>query len=352
MTANILSGQECPTSASIHPPHDFGQGHKRSAERRTLLVTLLTIVTMFAEIIGGLITGSMALLADGIHMGGHSIALGLAFMAYYLTRRYASDRRFTLGSGKINDLAAYTSALLLGLSSVWLVFESISRLIHLQPLLPQEAMIVAFIGLAVNLLSAWLLSGDHDHDHGHSHHHGHDHHHSHAHHDHAHDHDHDHEHDRHDEHAHNDHHAKDHNLHAALVHVIADAVTSVAAIIGLAAAWLWGWNWLDPVIALVASVVILRWAWQLLRQTGSILLDTEGPHELRQQARKQLESVQGTQVKDLHLWSVGQGSWTLMASVVTHEPLSPDVYKAKLAGMESLHHPIVEVYYCQECKHA
>ncbi|MBU0656164.1 MAG: CDF family Co(II)/Ni(II) efflux transporter DmeF [Gammaproteobacteria bacterium] len=333
MTATTLSRQQCPTSTNLHHQHDFGQGYKRSAERRTLLVTLLTIVTMFAEVIGGLITGSMALLADGIHMGGHAIALGLAFMAYYLARRYATDRRFTLGSGKINDLAAYTSALLLGLSSAWLIVESISRLLSLQPLLPKEAMAVAVVGLLVNLLSAWLLAEHHDH--------GHDHHHSH----------HDHHHHHHDDHhAHlHEHHGHDHNLHAALMHVLADAVTSVAAIIGLAAAWLWGWNWLDPVIALAASFVILRWAWQLLRQTGSILLDAEGPSELRQQIRQRLESIAGTQVKDLHLWSVGQGSWTLMASVVTHEQHSPDVYKEKLDSMKSLHHPIVEVYYCQVC---
>ncbi|HPQ93966.1 MAG: CDF family Co(II)/Ni(II) efflux transporter DmeF [Thiothrix sp.] len=326
MTANTFGEQPCPTIRAVHHLHDFGQGQKHSAEQRTLLVTLLTLVTMFAEIIGGLVTGSMALLADGIHMGGHALALGLAFMAYYLARHYATDPRLTLGSGKINDLAAYTSALLLGLSCVWLVFESVSRLLSLQPLLPKEAMVVAVIGLLVNLLSAWLLAGGHEHGHTHSHH------------------DHDH---AHDDHAHE--HPRDHNLHAALMHVLADAVTSVAAIIGLAAAWLWGWNWLDPLIALLASAVILRWAWQLLRQTGAILLDTEGPQALHQQIRQRLESVPGTQVQDLHLWSVGQGAWTLMASVVTHEPRSPDDYKARLHGVESLHHPIVEVYHCQQC---
>ena len=332
MATGTIPDSSCPTSREIHHLHDFGQGRKHQAEQRTLLVTLLTIITMIVEIISGVITGSMALLADGIHMGGHALALGLAFMAYYLARRYAGDRRLTLGSGKINDLAAYTSALLLGLSSVWLVVESVSRLLSLQPLMPKEAMTVAVIGLLVNLLSAWLLAGTHDHDHTHGHDHGHTHSHHH------------HEHDQHEPEQ-----PRDHNLQAALMHVIADAVTSVAAIVGLAAAWLWGWNWLDPLIALVASGVILRWAWQLLRQTGAILLDTEGPQALRQQVRQRLESVAGTQVKDLHLWSVGQGAWTLTASVVAHRPLSPDDYKGQLDDLHSLYHPIVEVYYCRVC---
>lgn len=339
MIPNTLTGQECPTGIQLHHPHDFGQGQKHSAEQRTLLVTLLTIVTMFAEVVGGIITGSMALLADGIHMGGHAIALGLAFAAYYLARRYATDRRFTLGSGKINDLAAYTSALLLGLSSFWLIIESVSRLIHLQPLMPKEALTVAIIGLAVNLLSAWLLSGQHGHSHEH---HAHEHEHEHEHHGHS------HHHHEHEHHGHSHGH-RDNNLHAALMHVLADAVTSVAAIIGLMAAWLWGWHWLDPVIALVASLVILRWAWQLLRQTSAVLLDAEGPTEMHQQVRQRLESLTGTQVKDLHLWSVGQGAWTLMASVVTHSPASPDTYKAQLEGLKGIHHPIIEVYHCKEC---
>ncbi len=296
-------------------PHDFGQGQKRRAEQRATLVTLLTLVTMIGEVFAGLITGSMALLADGIHMAGHAMALGLAALAYYLSRKHAHDRRLSLGSGKIADLAAYTSALLLGVSTVWLVYESVHRLLNPAELMPREALVVAVIGLAVNLLSAWLLAGKHEHRHAHG---EEDHHH-------------------------------DSNLSAALVHVVADALTSVAAIAGLAAAWLWGWNWLDPVIALVAAVVILRWSWGLLRQTASVLLDREGPDEIRRAARKLLQKNGDTDVVDLHIWSVGQGSWTLVAAVVAHGTSTPEEYRSSLNSIKNLHHPIIEVSYCRQC---
>lgn len=296
-------------------PHDFGQGQKRRAEQRATLVTLLTLVTMIGEVFAGLITGSMALLADGIHMAGHAMALGLAALAYYLSRKHAHDRRLSLGSGKIADLAAYTSALLLGVSTVWLVYESVHRLLNPAELMPREALVVAVIGLAVNLLSAWLLAGKHEHRHAHG---EEDHHH-------------------------------DSNLSAALVHVVADALTSVAAIAGLAAAWLWGWNWLDPVIALVAAMVILRWSWGLLRQTASVLLDREGPDEIRRTARKLLQKNGDTDVVDLHIWSVGQGSWTLVAAVVAHGTSTPEEYRSSLNSIKNLHHPIIEVSYCRQC---
>ncbi len=328
MTAAQHSWQsDCPTFKQIHHNHDFGQGRLQKAEKRAWAVALLTLVVMFAEVIAGLITGSMALLADGIHMGGHAIALGLAAMAYFLARRYAEDRRLSFGSGKIKDLAAYTSALLLALSSVWLVVESVHRLLTPESLHAFEAMIVAIVGLVVNVASIFLLSDAHEHhhhDHSHGHTHGQDHHHVH-------------------------HHEHDNNIKAALFHVIADAVTSVAAILGLAAAWLWGWNWLDPAIALVAAILIIRWSWGLLKSTGSILLDAEAPAELRNRIKERLESVSEAQVSDLHLWSVGQGNWTLVASVVTHHPHSPDDFKNALNGIEGLHHPMVEVHLCEEC---
>lgn len=315
---NCLAGQIC-----YH--HDFGQGKRSKAEKRTLIATGLTLATMFAEIFGGWLTGSMALLADGVHMGGHTVALGLAAGAYYLTRHHAENRRFSLGSGKIGDLAAFTSALLLGLSVIWLVYESILRLINPTVLHAREALLVAVIGLVINLLCAWLLAGSHDH---------------------LHDHHHEHEHGHKNEHAHQH---QDHNLRAALVHVIADAVTSVAAIIGLIAAWAWGWNWLDPVIALVASVVILRWSVGLLRQTGAILLDAEAPEAMREQVRKRLESVPDSRVIDLHLWSVGQNSWILVAGVVCHGEATPEDYKNSLDDMPQIHHPVIEVMTCREC---
>lgn len=324
MTTSSMANNDCLADQLCYH-HDFGHGKRSKAEKRTLIATALTLLTMTAEILGGWLTGSMALLADGVHMGGHTIALGLAAGAYYLTRRHAENRRFSLGSGKIGDLAAFTSALLLGLSVIWLVYESIMRLVTPTTLHAREALLVAVIGLIINLLCAWLLAGSHDHHHDHHHDHGHRHPDSHSH--------------RH----------QDHNLRAALVHVIADAVTSVAAIIGLIAAWIWGWNWLDPLIALVASAVILRWAVGLLRQTGAVLLDAEAPEAMRENVRKRLESVPDSQVVDLHLWSVGQQSWMLMASVVCHTQAGPEDYKNQLADLPQIHHPVIEVLTCQEC---
>ncbi|GAA0786509.1 CDF family Co(II)/Ni(II) efflux transporter DmeF [Marinobacterium sediminicola] len=305
----------CKTADQLQHPHDFGQGQKRKAEQRATLVTLLTLMTMLVEVAAGVITGSMALLADGIHMAGHAMALGLAALAYYLSRKHAHDRRLSLGSGKIADLAAYTSALILGLSTLWLIYESVDRIITPAELMPREAMIVAVIGLAVNLVSALLLAGKHEHGHSHG--------------------DHEHHHDS--------------NLSAALVHVLADALTSVAAIVGLGAAMLWGWTWVDPAIALVASVIILRWSWGLLRQTTSVLLDREGPDEIRRAARKLLQKNGDTDIIDLHIWSVGQGSWTLVAAVVAHGSTTPEEYRASLRSLRNLHHPIIEVSYCRQC---
>ncbi|MBV0933736.1 CDF family Co(II)/Ni(II) efflux transporter DmeF [Marinobacterium weihaiense] len=313
MSRPAPESEHCHTADQLEHPHDFGQGQKRKAERRATLVTLLTFVTMLAEVAAGLWTGSMALLADGIHMAGHAMALGLAALAYYLSRRHAHDRRLSLGSGKIADLAAYTSALMLGVSTMWLMYESAHRLLEPGALMPKEAMTVAVIGLVVNLVSAVLLTGKHEHGHGHG----------------------EHEHDS--------------NLGAAVAHVMADVVTSVAAIVGLGAAWIFGWHWLDPAIALVASLVILRWSWGLLRQTAGVLLDREGPDEIRKQARKQLQRMGDTDVVDLHVWSVGQGSWTLVAAVVAHGATTPEQYRAKLRTIKNLHHPIIEVSYCQQC---
>lgn len=321
------------TAQHVPPWHDhgFGQGQASQTEGRVRLVAIITLVVMAAEIAAGWWTGSMALLADGLHMGGHAVALGLAASAYWLTRKYAQDRRLSFGSGKILDLSAYTSALLLGLSTLWLIPESIDRLLHPQALLPAEALLVASLGLVVNLVSAWLL-GNSAHGHTHDHH---------AHHSHPH----------HEEH-HHPHGAvnRDSNLQAALMHVIADALTSVAAILGLLAAWLWGWNWLDPIIALVAAFLVLRWAWILVRQSGAVLLDAQAPRELREQVSQRLAAVADSQIADLHLWSVGQGRWTLVASVISHETVAPERYKAALASLEGLHHPIIEIHTRKVCE--
>ncbi|WP_245538397.1 CDF family Co(II)/Ni(II) efflux transporter DmeF [Thauera phenylacetica] len=319
MSTLSVASRTCPQADASAHAHDFGQEGIRPAERRVGMVAMLTVAVMGLEVAAGWWTGSMALLADGVHMGGHAVALGLAAGAYAMSRRYARDRRLSLGSGKINDLAAYTSALILAASTAWTAIESAQRLLSPEPLRPTEALVVAVLGLAVNLLSAWLLGGAHDHGHEHDHHH--------------------------------DHpiHVHDHNLGAALAHVLSDAATSVAAIAGLLAAGAWGWTWLDPLIALLALGVVARWAVGLLRQTGAVLLDAEGPDEQRRQVRTRLEAVADSRVTDLHLWSVGQGAWTLAASVVSHGPAAPDAYKAVLAGLPGIHHPLVEIHACRHC---
>lgn len=320
-----LPDSACVTSQSVQHDHGFGQGNRTRSEDRVLLVAAMTVVVMLLEIGTGVWTGSMALLADGVHMGGHAVALGLAAGAYALTRRYVRDQRLSLGSGKINDLAAYTSAVLLGASTLWMMTESARRLIHPTPLQPLEALGVAAFGLAVNLASAWLLAGGR----GHAYH--------------------KHEHDFGYDHTHGRSHGADHNLKAALTHVLADAATSVAAILGLIGAWAQGWVWLDPLIALLAALMILRWSWQLLRQTCGVLLDAQAPAELRRQVSERLEAVADSRITDLHLWSVGHNAWTLVASVVSHDPASPDMYKAALAGLDGVHHPMVEIHHCRIC---
>lgn len=320
MVKHVMSKQRHQIYRDAHR-HDFGQGRVSMAEQRTLWVMLLTVLTMVAEIVAGYWTGSMALLADGIHMGTHALALGLAAAAYYLMRRYAHDRRLSLGSGKISDLTAYSTSLLLLLTTAWLMVESVSRLLNPQALHAAEAMAVACIGLAVNIVSAWLLAGAHDHAH-----HGHDHDHG------------------------QGHHHHDANLRAALLHVLADAFTSVAAIIGIAAAWWKGWLWLDPVIALAASLLILRWAVGLIKQTTAVLLDKEADKVLRERISACLHQIEDTDIVDLHIWSVGQGAWTMVAAVVHHGDASPSDYKTLLAGINGLHHPIIEVEHCHDCE--
>ncbi len=318
----------CPTVG--HFDHRFGGIDARPQERRVRLVTLITLAVMALEIVAGLLTGSMALLADGVHMGTHALALGLAAAAYVFARRHADDRRFSLGTGKTTDLAGFASALMLGFTALLMMGHAIERLVNPETIHYGEAIVVAVIGLVVNVVSAVALTGGHEHV-GH----GHDHGHSHGHHSHAHGHDHS--------------HAHDNNLRAALVHVIADAVTSVGAIVALAAAWAYGWRWLDPAVAMVAAVVILAWAYGLVRDTGRVLLDAEAPDALRRQVVGCLEADGDSRVQDLHMWSVGSGAMMLVASVVTHGNRQPDDYKDALPEDAGICHPIIEVRRCDAC---
>jgi len=327
--------------------HVFDSGNRRG-EARTRAVLVVTLITMVAEIIGGWLTGSMSLLADGWHMGTHALALGVATVAYALARRHASDSRYAFGTWKIEVLGGFASALVLAMVAVGIMFESALRLWHGTPIDAATALWVACIGLAVNLVSAWLLHGADDAPHGHDHGpaasggqgHAHEHAHGHAHeHDHAAD-------------AHIDHPiatadgGHDLNLRAAYVHVLADALTSVLAILALAAALWLGWQWLDPLVGVLGAAVIGVWSVGLLRQTAAVLLDREMDHPLVEQIRTAIEADGDARVADLHLWRVGRQQYAAIASIVADVPLPSADYRARLAGYPALVHLSLEVNQC------
>lgn len=297
----------------------LGHDHDRN-ERRSWAVIALCGAMMAAEIVGGMLWGSMALIADGLHMSTHAGALVIAALAYSYARRHARDERFVFGTGKLGDLAAFSSALVLAMIALLIGYESIDRLIHPVPIAFNEAIPLAAVGLLVNLLSAWLLRDDHDH---HAHTHEHDHHHDHA------------------------HHHEDHNLRAAYVHVIADAAVSVLVLIGLSAGRILGWLWLDPVMGIVGMCVIANWSWNLVRASGAVLLDMRtSDGRLAGEITHQLEDGRDDRVSDLHVWRVGPGHHAAVVSVVSDEPESPASYKARLAGIGGLSHVTVEVHPC------
>jgi cation diffusion facilitator family transporter len=254
--------------------HDFlGASHDRNA-RRTLWVVAITTLMMVVEIAAGYITGSMALLADGFHMATHAGALGVAAIAYGYARRHVADPRYSFGTGKVGDLAGFASALALGLIALGIAAESVARLAEPARVAFGEATIVAIVGLAVNLVSALLLSGGHDHHHGHAH----------------------------DGHHH--HHGHDNNLRAAYLHVLADALTSILAIAALLAGRYLGWIWLDPVMGIVGAIVIARWSWSLMRDSAAVLLDRSDPG-LTTKIRDRVEAPGDAVVTDLHVWRIG-----------------------------------------------
>lgn len=310
----------------------LGARHERH-ERRTMVVVGLTALMMIAEIVGGTYFGSMAVVADGWHMATHAGALAIAAFAYRFARHHARDPRFTFGTGKVGELAAFTSAVILALVALAIGYEAIMRLRAPVPIDFTQATWLAAIGLIVNLASAWLLS-DQDHHHGHHHDHAHNH-----------DHDHDHAHGHHDHAAHGRHGHHDTNLRAAYVHVLADALTSVLAIVGLLAGRYFGWVWMDPLMALVGVAVIMSWSYGLMRSAGIVLLDIVPDRQLAGKIRQRLETGDD-RVSDLHLWTVGPGHAALLVSVVSDEPKAPAVYKERLAGVEGLSHVTVEVHRC------
>lgn len=288
----------------------LGAAHDRN-ERRTWLVVGLTAVMMVAEIAGGMIFGSMALLADGWHMSTHAAALAIAAVAYRYARSHARDPRFAFGTGKLGDLAGFTSAIVLALVAVMIGYESVLRLFQPVSIHYGEAMAIATVGLGVNLFSAWLLGAEHhDHDHDHDHHHHHD-----------------------------------HNMRSAYWHVLADALTSVLAIAGLLAAWFYGWTWLDPAIGVVGALVIAHWAWRLMRDAGAVLLDAAPSRDLGAAIRAELEAGHD-RIADLHVWRLGPGHHAAIVALVSDAPQPVEAYKARVAGIGGLSHVTIEVHRC------
>ncbi|MBY5806873.1 CDF family Co(II)/Ni(II) efflux transporter DmeF [Rhizobium ruizarguesonis] len=314
---------------ALEHDHVFlGADHRRN-ERRIWLVIALTAVMMVAEIAAGTVYGSMALVADGWHMSTHASALLISALAYLFARRQARNPRFTFGTGKLGDLAGFASAIILALIALLMAWESLLRLSNPVPIGFAQAIAVAVIGLAVNLVSAWLLAGG-GHDHGHGHHaHGHHAHHSHAHHGHG-------------DHAH---HAKtdDNNIRSAYLHVIADALTSVLAIAALTLGSLYGWLWLDPLMGIVGGLVIANWSWSLMKSSGGVLLDVISEGEtLPAEIRGAIET-EDDRITDLHVWQVGPGHHAAIVAVLTSQPRDPAFYKGRLSALEELSHVTVEV---------
>lgn len=292
----------------------LGNSHDSNA-RRTLWVVLLTAGMMVVEIVAGVMFNSMALLADGFHMATHAGALGVAAIAYAYAKKHANSRRYSFGTGKVGDLAGFASAMALGLVALGIAVESAQRLLSPQSVAFGEATIIAVVGLLVNLASAWLLGADHHHGHGHGRDHGH--------HDHAHGH---------------DHHHHDNNLRSAYVHVLADALTSVLAIVALLGGRYLGWVWLDPVMGLVGATVIAIWSWSLMRDTASVLLDAHESH-LEEEIREFLEGPGDARITDLHVWRVGPGAH---AAIVAVEGIDGDTVRSRLHEVHEIAHLTVE----------
>lgn len=303
--------------------HRFSSGNP-AAEKGTRLVLWITIVTMLVEIVAGWWFNSMAVLADGWHMSSHALAIGLAAFAYGAARKYARDPSFAFGTWKIEILASYTSAIaLLGVAAA-MVFGSLDRLWSPQPIHYREALLVAVLGLVVNLACALILG----HSHGHEHDHGHD-----------------------DDHAHPHHH--DLNLKAAYIHVVTDAATSLLAIVALAGGWLYGWDWLDPLTGLVGALLVAVWAKNLIRLSGRILLDREMDHPVVDEIRAVIAALPAegqTQLTDLHVWRVGTASYACALSLLTHDAqLTPLAIRQALAEHEEIRHVTVEIHRCDVC---
>ena len=300
--------------------HTFGASSDHAA-RSTRLVALITAAMMAVEIAGGLWFNSMALLADGWHMSSHALAIGLAALTYAAARRYAQDRRFAFGTWKIEILGGYTSAIMLLGVAVLMVFASAERLLAPQPIHYRQAIVIAVIGLMVNVICALILGRAHHHDHDHAHGHHHDHHH-------------------------------DLNLKSAYLHVVADAATSVLAIVALCGGWLYGFSWLDPVMGIVGAALVAHWARGLIIETGKVLLDREMDHPITATIREAVEtdSTAGeTRLADLHVWRVGKNAYACAMSLVTHDAnLTAEAVRRQLATHDEIVHTTIEIHLCPD----
>ena len=303
--------------------HTFDEGNA-AAERGTRLVMWITATTMVVEIAAGWWFNSMALLADGWHMSSHAVAIGLSAAAYAAARRYSTDPRFSFGTWKIEVLCGFASAIfLLGVAAMMAV-GSVERIISPQSIHYREALVVAVLGLAVNLACAFILGGAHGHSHGHGHDHGHDH--GHRHH--------------------------DLNLKSAYIHVVTDAATSVLAIVALVGGWLYGWQWLDPAMGLVGAVLVAVWAKGLVVDTAKVLLDREMDHPVVDEIREVVEDPAHpgeTRIADLHVWRVGRNVYSCAMSLVTHDAtLTPAIVRDRLAVHEEIVHSTIEIHVAEE----
>ncbi|MCK9295018.1 MAG: CDF family Co(II)/Ni(II) efflux transporter DmeF [Desulfobulbaceae bacterium] len=303
------------TLETLQHSHDFTAIHEHG-ERRTRQVLVLTAVTMVVEIAAGTTFGSMALLADGWHMGTHVAAFLITIFAYQYTRKHAANPLFTFGTGKVSVLGGFASAVALAVVALVMLVESVHRILHPQPIFFNEAIGVAVLGLVINIISALLLQDHHDHDHE-------------------------------DAHPHHD-----HNLQAAYMHVLADALTSVLAIIALIAGKFLGWHQLDPVMGIVGAVVISRWSYTLIQETSPILLDGSIAEDYQAAIRQRLESADDNRIADIHVWRVGPADYAAIISLVTHYPKNPDYYKQLLADFSKLSHITMEINQCtgQSCQ--
>jgi cation diffusion facilitator family transporter len=305
-----------------HPHIFLGDAHERN-ERKMWIVIAICTAMMIAEIVGGAWLGSVALIADGLHMSTHAGALLIAALAYTYSRRYVDHDRLAFGTGKLGDLAAFTSAIALAMIALLIGYESVNRLFNPVAIAFDEAIPIAIVGLGVNLLSAYLLRENHDHHRGHahdSHHHGH-------------------------EHVKRGEYQRDNNLRAAFVHVMADAAVSVLVIAGLIAGRQFGWLWMDPVMGLIATIVIMNWSWSLVRSAGAVLLDASPDPTLPVKIAARLE-IDGDRISDLHLWRLGPGHIAGIISLVSDHPESPASYKKLLSDVPGLSHLTIEVERC------